>query len=216
MVFLIKQAREPLNCLTHFVGALLFGVGTLALLAKALAGPATSTQILALLAFGLSMTALYSASALYHYSNGSAEQIRRLRKLDHSMIYVLIAGSYTPLALTWLDPPAGHLFTIFIWSLAIVGILSKLFWLGAPRWLSTLGYLLMGWSILLIPSVFPAMPAAAILLTALGGISYTVGGVIYWTKKPDLSRFIGFHELFHLFVLAGSLCHYCMVFIFIA
>ncbi|MGI6030413.1 MAG: PAQR family membrane homeostasis protein TrhA [Eubacteriales bacterium] len=216
MMVFIHRAREPFNSMTHFIGAVLFGLGTCLLVAKALLGPVTTSQLLALITFGLSMTALYSASSLYHYAQVSPEQLRMLRKLDHSMIYVLIAGSYTPLALTWLPASTGLWFTVFIWSCAFAGILTKLYFHTVPRWLSTLGYLLMGWSILLIPSVFQAMPPLAIALAAAGGISYTIGGIVYWLKKPDLSRYIGFHEFFHLFVLLGSLMHYLMVFLFVA
>lgn len=217
MTYYLKHARDPLSSFSHMIGAWMFAFGGIILFLKAqLTGGLEGTQTLALLSFTLSTVALYSASAGYHYCNGSPERIAHLRKLDHSMIYILIAGSYTPVVLTWLQPPKGLFFSIFIWSFALIGILLKLVWFHAPRWLSTGLYLVMGWSILFDISAFSRMPVGALVLTALGGLSYTAGGVIYAIKKPNFPEPFGFHEVFHLFVLFGSLMHYIMILCYIA
>ena len=138
--------------------------------------------------------------------------LRRLKKLDHSMIYVLIAGSYTPIVLRYMPAPRSYLFLGAIWLIALSGIAIKLLWIDAPRLLGTALYLALGWAIALDFGVVLSMPAPAIFLLAAGGLSYTVGGIVYITKKPNIGAVLGFHELFHLFVIAGSLCHYLMVF----
>ena len=138
-----------------------------------------------------------------------------LKKLDHSMIYVLIAGSYTPIVLKYMQAPGAYLFLMVIWGIALFGISVKLVWIDAPRFLGTILYLLMGWAVIFRFDVVLSMPAPAITLLAIGGLSYTIGGVIYILKKPNLSEVLGFHELFHLFVLAGRGAHYLMVFWFV-
>ncbi len=216
MSYFMKKAREPISSYTHFLGAISFGIGAILLFFKAFAGGSNSQTLLSLLAFGCSITALYSASAIYHFSNRTPKVIYHLRKLDHSMIYVLIAGTYTPILMTYLDPPRGAWFTAAMWIIAAAGIVMKLCWFNAPRWLTTALYLLMGWAILADVSIFSHMSAGALWLLVLGGISYTIGGVIYGVKKPNLSVKLGFHELFHLFVLGGSLFHYLLVLFYIA
>ena len=131
------------------------------------------------------------------------------------MIYVLIAGTYTPLLLTLLPRPNNLIFTAAMWAVAAAGILMKMFWLGAPRWLSTTLYILMGWAIAVDLPAVGALPLPGIVLLVAGGLAYTVGGVIYMVKRPNLSERFGFHEIFHLFVIAGSVCHYLMVLLYI-
>ena len=131
------------------------------------------------------------------------------------MIYVLIAGTYTPLLLTLLPRPNNLVFTAAMWAVAAAGILMKMFWLGAPRWLSTTLYILMGWAIAVDLPAVGALPLPGIVLLVVGGLAYTVGGVIYMVKRPNLSERFGFHEIFHLFVIAGSVCHYLMVLLYI-
>ena len=136
MPYFMKKAREPISSYTHFCGAILFGVGAILLFLKAFAGGETDKHTLfSLLAFGCSITALYSASAIYHFSNRAPKFIYHLRKLDHSMIYILIAGTYTPILLTYLEPPKGAAFTAVMWIIAAAGIVMKLCWFHAPRWL---------------------------------------------------------------------------------
>lgn len=209
------RAREPFSSYSHLIGAVLSAAGLVMLLVRAAREAAALKTGLSVLLFGLSLVALYSASAAYHYALCGEAVLRVLKKLDHSMIYVLIAGSYTPIVLRYMQAPAAYLFLAVIWALALFGIAVKLIWIDAPRLLGTLLYLLMGWAVVFHFDVVLSMPAPAVCLLALGGISYTIGGVIYIAKRPNISRTLGFHELFHLFVLAGSAAHYIMVFWFV-
>ncbi|MCI8648867.1 MAG: hemolysin III family protein [Anaerotruncus sp.] len=212
-----QMARDPISSYTHFLGAALSLLGMAVMSVQLLLDAnANLTTVISSLLFCLSLIALYSASGIYHFSRASAKVIAILRKLDHAMIYVLIAGSYTPLLLRLLPTPNNWLFTGGIWAAALLGITIKLCWMNAPRWLGTSLYILMGWAILIDLSALGALPAAAITLLAGGGVLYTIGGVIYMCKLPNFSPSFGFHELFHIFVLAGSLCHYLMVLFYIA
>jgi hemolysin III len=170
--------------------------------------------IIAFSIFGASLILLYSASSIYHLSWVSEKAIRVLRRIDHSMIYVLIAGSYTPICLITLRGPWGWSIFGTIWGFAIIGILVKNFWFSAPRWLSTLFYILMGW--LLIIAIFPlskVLPSGGMFWLFAGGIAYTIGGLIYATKWPKIPfKHFSFHETFHLFVLLGSFCHFWLMF----
>ena len=207
------RAREPFSSYSHFVGAVLSGIGLFAMLLRLMLDDTVSGQLaVAAVVFCLSLIALYSASTIYHFSGRGEAVLRRLKKLDHSMIYVLIAGSYTPIVLRYMPAPRSYLFLGAIWLIALSGIAIKLLWIDAPRLLGTALYLALGWAIALDFGVVLSMPAPAIFLLAAGGLSYTVGGIVYITKKPNLGAVLGFHELFHLFVIAGSLCHYLMVF----
>ena len=210
------RAREPFSSYSHFVGAVLSGVGLLAMLLRLLSEPAVTGQLAAAaVVFCLSLIALYAASSVYHFSGRSGAVLRRLKKLDHSMIYVLIAGSYTPIVLRYMPAPRSYVFLSVIWMIALAGIAVKLLWIDAPRLLGTALYLALGWAIAFDFGVVLSMPVPAILLLAAGGIAYTIGGVIYIAKKPNLGPMLGFHELFHLFVIAGSIFHYFMVFLYV-
>ena len=207
------RAREPFSSYSHFVGAVLSEIGLFAMLLRLMLDDTVSGQLaVAAVVFCLSLIALYSASSIYHFSGRGEAVLRRLKKLDHSMIYVLIAGSYTPIVLRYMPAPRSYLFLGAIWLIALSGIAIKLLWIDAPRLLGTALYLALGWAIALDFGVVLSMPAPAIFLLAAGGLSYTVGGIVYITKKPNIGAVLGFHELFHLFVIAGSLCHYLMVF----
>ena len=210
------KAREPFSCYSHFVGAVLSAVGLFALLVRLLVQPDISGQLAgAAVVFCLSLIALYSASSAYHFSGRGEAVVRRLKKLDHSMIYVLIAGSYTPIILKFMPAPRCFVFLGVIWLIALTGIAVKLLWIDAPRLIGTALYLALGWAIAFDFGVVLSMPSPAVELLAAGGLSYTVGGIIYIVKKPNFSRLLGFHELFHLFVIAGSVCHYLMVMLYV-
>lgn len=210
------KAREPFSCYSHFVGAVLSAVGLFALLVRLLLQPDISGQLAgAAVVFCLSLIALYSASSAYHFSGRGEAVVRRLKKLDHSMIYVLIAGSYTPIILKFMPAPRCFVFLGVIWLIALTGIAVKLLWIDAPRLIGTALYLSLGWAIAFDFGVVLSMPSPAVELLAAGGLSYTVGGIIYILKKPNFSRLLGFHELFHLFVIAGSVCHYLMVMLYV-
>ena len=213
----LMKAREPISSFSHMIGAVVFAIATILLIAKALFVGSWSLEILVgVIVFGISLVALYSASAIYHYSNGSKHKILVLRKLDHSMIYVLIAGSYTPILLKFMAQREGLIFVSVMWLCAAVGVVIKLCWFNAPRWLQTVLYIAMGWAVLFDISIFKEMSGIALFLLVAGGISYTIGGIIYIVKKTNVSVKFGFHELFHIFILIGSAFHYLLVLFYVA
>ena len=213
----LMKAREPISSFSHMIGAVVFAIATILLIAKALFVGSWSLEILVgVIVFGISLVALYSASAIYHYSNGSKHKILVLRKLDHSMIYVLIAGSYTPILLKFMAQREGLIFVSVMWLCAAVGVVIKLCWFNAPRWLQTVLYIAMGWAVVFDISIFKEMSGIALFLLVAGGISYTIGGIIYIVKKPNVSVKFGFHELFHIFILIGSAFHYLLVLFYVA
>lgn len=215
MASYLQRAREPLSSLTHLWGAALSGVGLIFLLCKAIYVATPVAQALSGVLFALSLLALYTASAVYHFSNGGARRVLNLRKLDHAMIYVLIAGSYTPILLYYFPEPRNYIFTAIVWGIGLTGIAAKLLWFNAPRLLYTFFYIFMGWFIVFdLPSLSRLDPGAMALLIA-GGLSYTVGGAIYALKKPSFTANFGYHEIFHLFVILGSLLHYLIVLLFV-
>ena len=210
-------AREPLSFQTHFVGAFVCLFGTVLLIAKSLrAVPYSLLNTVSVAIFGASMIALYSASAAHHYCNGSDRIKLIFRKLDHSMIYVLIAGTYTPFCLSLLPHPKGVYFTIYVWVFALIGIIVKCCWFNAPRWLYTSIYIIMGWTALLDLPAFSKINPIAFFLILLGGVIYTVGGVMYALKKPNFFAKFGFHELFHVLIILATLCHFFAVYYFVA
>ncbi|MDD3349454.1 MAG: hemolysin III family protein [Eubacteriales bacterium] len=215
MPIYFRQAREPMNSFTHFIGACFGAIATIVfpLVWWAQGGTKLHTLIGSMI-FGISLIALYTASSIYHYVKAAPPVIKKLRKLDHGMIFVLIAGTYTPICLGFMSFRDAALFLGIIWSVALVGNLIKIFWMSAPRWLSTALYLIMGWAIVFDLKAFVEIPAACLALIACGGISYSVGAVFYVLKKPNFSLF-GFHELFHLLVILGSAFHFAAVLLFV-
>ncbi len=216
MKFLLKNAQDPISCLTHFIGALVSAVVAVIFIVIGISLHQSITAIISSIVFAVSATALYSASSLYHYVSIKNEKHLALRKLDHSMIYVLIAGSYTPFVLAYLTGTASIVFISVIWIIAITGIIAKLFLMSIPRVVYTSLYLIMGWSIIFyFPAFYAAMEPGSLTLVALGGLSYTIGGIIYIIKKPNFSKTFGFHEFFHCFILGGTLFHFIAVAIYI-
>ena len=198
-----KNARDPISFLTHFIGAVVGAILILVTLIYGYLNKSSSTAIISVLVFTVSIVLLYSASSMYHYVKAYNKNYTFYHKLDHAMIYVLIAGSYTPFCLNYLQD--GKTFMFFIWLAAIIGIIGKIFWLKAPRLLYTLLYVMMGWAIVFKFNEFVNIPKGFITFISLGGVSYTIGAIIYIIKKPNLSSKWGFHELFHLFILLGTL-----------
>lgn len=210
----MKYFREPVSGFTHLFGAIVSLVGLILLVAKQLmVGNGSPLAFFSVIVFGLSLVFLYTASTVYHLINSKEKVILFLRKLDHSMIYVLIAGTYTPICLIALEGAWRWGFFALIWGFAIVGIILKLVWFESPRWLSTSFYIIMGWlAVVAISPLSKALPAGAITLLISGGIVYTIGGIIYALKWPKINlKHWGFHEIFHLFVLGGSFLHYMLV-----
>lgn len=198
------------SALTHGAGAALAVLGTLVLLLKS----GTARQLLSFGVYGLSMIVLYTASTLYHCLRTRVCWRRRLRKLDHCSICLLIAGSYTPICLLVLWECCGPVLLAGVWTFAAVGILLSLVWITAPRWLTVGVYLAMGWlCVFAIKPLISSMPPAALFWLVAGGVFYSAGGVLYALKWPGRSnpRF-GCHEVFHVFILLGSVCHYITMF----
>lgn len=201
--------KDPVSALSHLLGAILAIIGTIILLQQS----NYTMDRLGLAIFGGSLICLYSASTLYHALDVSAETNLILRKIDHSMIYVLIAGTYTPVCLIALTGAWGLALLIAIWTIAIAGIGLTLLWFDAPRWLTTSIYVLMGWMIVIatVP-IQQTLGTAGLVWLIVGGVLYTIGAVIYGTKRPNITFSVfGFHEIFHIFVLGGSLCHYILM-----
>lgn len=207
------RIREPLNAITHLIGIFLSAIALVVLLVNAI----MNRSLLALfggLIFGLSMIALYSASTIYHWYMGSEGIIKRLRKLDHAMIFVLIAGTYTPICLLVLEGWLGFGLLIGIWSLALGGIALKLIFINMPRVLSAGMYLFMGWiSIAFIYPLYKSLPMNGFIWLVAGGVLYTIGSIFYASKseKIKIGRW-GFHEIFHLFIMAGTFAHFIMIY----
>lgn len=209
-----KYIREPINGFTHLGGAILSFAGLLALVIKTTLISASAVDLTAVIIFGISMILLYAASATYHLVVASDKVIAFLRKLDHSMIFVLIAGSYTPFCLIALKEDKGWILFTVIATIAVCGVLFKMIWFNCPRWISTCIYIGMGWiSVFMIKPLYSSMPFGGVYLLLLGGIFYTIGAVIYALKPSSLKfKNLGFHEIFHIFILLGSLCHFISVF----
>ncbi len=213
-----KDKREITSSITHLVGAVLAIIGTISLLIHSIPKGETARNA-ASLVFGISMIVLYSASASYHLIDEAKERIKlMMRRIDHMAIFVLIAGTYTPLCVLALDKPAGWILLIVAWSVAFFGFLMKIFWMNAPQWISSGLYVGMGWmSVFEIKSLSSALPPQGLFWLAAGGIIYTIGAFIYGLEKPRLNiSWFGSHELFHLFVIAGTACHYIMVYRYVA
>ena len=206
--------REPVNGFTHMAGAILSFIGLLAMVIKATLYNPSATAISSVIVFGISLILLYSASATYHLVISSDKVINFLRRLDHAMIFILIAGSYTPFCLIALNGPTGWILFGVILTTAIAGVCFKLIWFNCPRWISTSIYVAMGWiSVFLISPLHKALSSQGIFLLILGGVFYTIGAIIYATKPKFLNfKYLGFHEIFHIFIILGSLSHFLCVF----
>lgn len=211
-----SKLREPINSITHLAGAGVFFIGTIIIIAQRILSNAPLTDIIGVTVFGISLILLYLASGIYHGYRGSEKVIAKLKKLDHSMIYVLIAGSYTPMCLQVLSGTKQVVILSLIWGIAILGIMLKIFIPNVPRVLYTFFYLFMGWIVIFfIGDVYRGVDLGGFILLFLGGVVYSIGGVIYMIKKPNLSKRFGFHEFFHLFILGGSLFHYFFTFFYL-
>ena len=209
--------REPMNGLTHLAGAVLSLIGLFALVIKAAMTTESALAITAVFIFGLSMVLLYSASATYHMVIAKDRVIATLRRLDHSMIFILIAGSYTPFCLISLNGFTGWMFFGVVSFLAVSGIIFKMVWFNCPRWLSTGIYITMGWlAVFIFSPLAESLTIAGVSLLVGGGVLYTIGGVIYGLKPKFLEfKYMGFHEIFHIFILFGSLAHFLCVYLFV-
>lgn len=206
--------REPINGLTHLFGAVVSVVGLILLILKTSVMSSSYVELFAVIVFGVSMILLYSASAVYHMIMANERVIKTFRRIDHAMIFVLIAGTYTPISLIGLSGTKGWILFTIIHSLALFGVLYKLIWFEAPRWLSTAIYIIMGWLIIFYSgSLAPMIGTKGMFLLVLGGVIYTIGGLIYWFKPKWLEfQYMGYHEIFHLFIMVGSLLHFLCIY----
>ncbi|MGN0387335.1 MAG: hemolysin III family protein [Suilimivivens sp.] len=212
--------REPGSAITHFIAMMMAVFAATPLLIKAALSSDGKITLLALGIFCISMILLYGASATYHSLNISGKALRIFRKIDHMMIFVLIAGSYTPVCLIILGGKLGYTLLSVVWGIALFGMILKACWVTCPKWFSSIIYISMGWVCLgVFGTLWNVLPHAAFGWLLAGGIIYTIGGVIYALKLPIFNgkhKFFGSHEIFHLFVMGGSICHFIFMYLYVA
>lgn len=210
--------KDPGSALTHLVAAIAALFCAFPLISKSVLSNSPAA-VVSMSVFILSMILLYGASTVYHTFNISEKVNLVLRRIDHSMIFVLIAGSYTPVCLLVLPPSRGIPLLAFMWTAALAGILLKILFINCPRWVSSLIYISMGWTcIFVFKPLYATLPVSAFLWLLIGGIIYTLGGIIYGLKLKvfeKLPRYFGKHEIFHLFVMGGSLCHFIFMYAYL-
>jgi len=215
----IKKLKDPGSAITHFIGMLMAIFSALPLLLRASNVP-DKVHLISLGIFALSLILLYTASTVYHTFDLSDKMNRRLKKFDHMMIFILIAGTYTPVCVIALRGKIGLVLLLIIWGMALLGILLKAFWVYCPKWVSSVIYITMGWTcVLAFTPLINVLSSAAFGWLLTGGIIYTIGGLIYALKLPIFNRkhpYFGTHEIFHLFCLGGSTCHFIFMYQFIA
>lgn len=213
-----EHIKDPGSAITHFIGMLMAIFAAVPLLIKAAHEPGR-IYILSITVYAASLILLYAASTTYHTFDRSEKVNTILKKVDHMMISVLIAGSYTPICLLVLKGKIGIILLSIVWGIALVGILLKAFWVYCPKWVSSVLYIGMGWTcVLAFTQILNAMSSAAFGWLLAGGIIYTVGGVIYALKLPIFNnrhKYFGSHEIFHLFVMGGSACHFVVMYAFV-
>mgnify|MGYP000673044659 CR=1 FL=1 len=211
--------REPGSAITHFIAMMMAVFAAVPLLVKA-GVQSGQENFLAMAIFMGSMILLYGASATYHSVDLTGKSLRVFRKLDHMMIFVMIAGSYTPVCLIVLHNKIGYILCALVWATAILGIVFKAFWVTCPKWISSVLYIGMGWlCVLAFMPIIHALPKAGFGWLLAGGIIYTIGGVIYALKLPIFNakhKNFGSHEVFHIFVMLGSVCHFVVMYFFVA
>lgn len=213
-----RHLKDPGSAITHFIGMLMAIFAAVPLLIKAAREP-DHIYLISLSIYALSLILLYAASTTYHTFDLSERANTILKKIDHMMIFVLIAGSYTPICLITLKGRTGIILLSLVWGIAIVGIILKAFWVYCPKWVSSVLYIGMGWTcVLAFTQLLNNLSPAAFGWLLAGGIIYTVGGVIYALKLPLFNsrhKNFGSHEIFHLFVMGGSACHFIVMYAFL-
>ncbi|MCI6018573.1 MAG: hemolysin III family protein [Schaedlerella sp.] len=209
------KPKDPGSAITHFIGWLMALLSALPLLVKASRSP-DSIHLISLGIFIVSMIGLYAASTVYHTFDISEKVNKHLKKIDHMMIFVLIAGTYTPVCLIAIGGKLGITLLAIVWGIAVVGIIFKALWVTCPKWVSSVLYIGMGWTcVLAFTQILNALPPKAFGWLLGGGIIYTIGGVIYALKLPIFNlkhKNFGSHEIFHLFVMGGSICHFILMY----
>jgi len=207
--------KDPFSALTHFIGIIYSAILTPFIMTETACKHVDNMTLISIAVFMISMVLLYTASTVYHTFDLEKEKSLVLKRFDHSMIFILIAGSYTPVCLIPLRSGIGPVLLAVVWAIAFLGILFKLCWVTCPKWVSSVIYIGLGWSVVFaLPTLFQALPLRTFLWLLIGGIIYTAGGILYALKlkafnnrNPDF----GSHEWFHIFVMIGNLCHFvCM------
>ncbi len=211
--------REPGSAITHFIAMMMAVFASVPLLVKA--GLDSDTRnFFAMAVFMGSMILLYAASATYHSVDLSGKELKIFKRIDHMMIFVLIAGSYTPVCLIILGGKLGYSLLALVWGIALIGMLIKAFWVTCPKWFSSVIYIAMGWVVVFaFGPLVHSLTTPAFLWLLAGGIIYTIGGIIYALKLPlfnSLHKTFGSHEIFHLFVMGGSVCHFIFMYCYVA
>lgn len=213
-----KHLKDPGSAITHFIGMLMAIFAAVPLLIKAAREP-DHIYLISLTIYALSLILLYAASTTYHTFDLSEKANTILKKIDHMMIFILIAGSYTPICLITLKGRTGVILLSLVWEIALVGIILKAFWVFCPKWVSSILYIGMGWTcVLAFTQILNALSPAAFGWLLAGGIIYTIGGIIYALKLPIFNnrhKNFGSHEIFHLFVMGGSMCHFIVMYAFV-
>lgn len=214
----MKKLKDPGSAITHFIGMIMAIFAATPLLIRAASRP-DRIHIVSLAVFIISMILLYAASTAYHSFNLSEKANIILKKIDHMMIFVLIAGTYTPVCLIVLNGTIGYTLLALVWGIALAGIVIKALWVTCPKWFSSVLYIAMGWvCVLAFTQILNSLSPVAFGWLLAGGIIYTIGGVIYALKLPIFNAkhsAFGSHEIFHLFVMGGSLCHFILMFNYI-
>ncbi len=207
---MLKKLREPVNSLTHWGGAILALAGLIALL---VVGWSTPAKIVSLVIYGLSLIAMFSASATYHMVRAKDKVLEILRKVDHSAIYLFIAGTYTPFCVNAFSGFWQWGMLSIIWSLAAIGIVVKIFYIKSPRWLNAGIYVVMGWlCVAAVGEMLAVLPAWVITWLIAGGVIYTLGAIVYVTKIFNfVPGVFGFHEVWHIFVMLAAAAHFVAV-----
>lgn len=213
-----KHIKDPGSAITHFIGMLMAIFAAVPLLIKAAHEP-SRIYIISITVYAISLILLYAASTTYHTFDRSERINTILKKIDHMMISVLIAGSYTPICLLVLKGRTGIILLSIVWGIAVIEMLIKAFWVFCPKWVSSVLYIGMGWTcVLAFTQILNALSPAAFGWLLAGGIIYTVGGIVYALKLPFFNtrhKNFGSHEIFHLFVMGGSACHFILMYAFI-
>ena len=213
-----KHLKDPGSAITHFIGMLMAIFAAVPLLIKAAREP-DHIYLISLTIYALSLILLYAASTTYHTFDLSEKANTILKKINHMMIFILIAGSYTPICLITLKGRTGVILLSLVWGIALVGIILKAFWVFCPKWVSSILYIGMGWTcVLAFTQILNALSPAAFGWLLAGGIIYTIGGIIYALKLPIFNnrhKNFGSHEIFHLFVMGGSMCHFIVMYAFV-
>jgi len=211
----LNKFRQPFNGVSHLAAAIVSVTGLVWLLVMTWDEP---LRRFSMLIYGLTLVLMFATSAAYHSINSRPETMLVLKKLDHTAIYLLIAGSYTPICLHYFEGFWRWPFLGIVWTLAAAGVIIKLLLINTPRWLTAGLYLALGWlSMLAIGEILRTFPPGALFWLSAGGVFFTIGSLIYILRKPDFvpNRF-GFHEVWHIFVILGALSHFILVARFIA